>query len=297
MYLVLWGVLVAAIAFWLEAHSRYADAQLAITCLHSSFLNSIRVLFFSALLLFFELAWLLLLEFKEKSRKEQKGLEDALFLLLKPWEQSVAPSGFTPFKTPHQLGARASFHCHYMGTSLSRVFSVKCHYFIKFSSCLQLFDRSGLLYGELARFVLRLLGIRTRRRNVQPAGSNGLPLPVPNNFVMNQKLIEGPKGAASASWDHFWEDVLKREEDPSIIMPSTSINILKRQIKKAKKEVKRLKASTAQMKKEITQLTNMVETHYQGIVKTREAIQPLIMAAESSDAELLQLISALLGDI
>ena len=63
------------------------------------------------------------------------------------------------------------------------------------------------MYGEQARFVLRLLGIRTRFRKVQPAGSNGLPLPGPNNFDMNQKLIEGgSKGAATVSWDHFWED-------------------------------------------------------------------------------------------
>ncbi|CAL5423927.1 unnamed protein product [Camellia sinensis] len=34
------------------------------------------------------------------------------------------------------------------------------HMFI--TALLQLLDRSGLLYGELARFVLRLLGIRTK---------------------------------------------------------------------------------------------------------------------------------------
>ena len=33
---------------------------------------------------------------------------------------------------------------------------------------MQLLDRSGLLYGELARFVLRLLGIRTKPKKVQP---------------------------------------------------------------------------------------------------------------------------------
>ncbi|CAD5176456.1 unnamed protein product [Musa acuminata subsp. malaccensis] len=32
------------------------------------------------------------------------------------------------------------------------------------TALLQLFDRSGLLYGELARFVLRILGFRTRPR-------------------------------------------------------------------------------------------------------------------------------------
>ncbi|KAI7996940.1 Peroxisomal membrane protein 13 [Camellia lanceoleosa] len=40
------------------------------------------------------------------------------------------------------------------------------HMFI--TALLQLLDRSGLLYGELARFVLRLLGIRTKPKKVQP---------------------------------------------------------------------------------------------------------------------------------
>lgn len=66
---------------------------------------------------------------------------------------------------------------------------------------LQLFERSGLLYGELARFVLRILGIRTKTKKVRPPGPDGLPLPGPNN----QNYIEGPKAAApTGSWDNVW---------------------------------------------------------------------------------------------
>lgn len=36
------------------------------------------------------------------------------------------------------------------------------HFFI--TAMLQLFDRAGTLYGELARFILRILGIRARKR-------------------------------------------------------------------------------------------------------------------------------------
>lgn len=70
------------------------------------------------------------------------------------------------------------------------------------TALLQLFDRSGLLYGELARFVLRILGIRTKPKKVQPLGPDGLPLPGPQN---HQNYIEGPKAAApTGSWDNVW---------------------------------------------------------------------------------------------
>lgn len=51
------------------------------------------------------------------------------------------------------------------------------HFFM--SALLQLFDRSGMLYGELARFVLRMLGVRTKppKMQQQPQGPNGLPYP------------------------------------------------------------------------------------------------------------------------
>ncbi|GLT94301.1 hypothetical protein SLE2022_120480 [Rubroshorea leprosula] len=73
------------------------------------------------------------------------------------------------------------------------------------SALLQLFDRTGLLYGELARFVLRLLGIKTKPRKVNQMGPDGLPPPGPENRRGNQNYIEGPKAAPSgAAWDNVW---------------------------------------------------------------------------------------------
>lgn len=71
----------------------------------------------------------------------------------------------------------------------------------------QLFDRSGILYGELARFVLRVLGIKVKSR--KPINSPHEKLPGPGS---RQNLIEGPKvaeaatsGTASgATWDNVW---------------------------------------------------------------------------------------------
>lgn len=64
-----------------------------------------------------------------------------------------------------------------------------------------------MLYGELARFVLRLLGVRTKPRKMQqqPQGPNGLPLP--HQPHGNQNYIEGPKAAApggGGGWDNVW---------------------------------------------------------------------------------------------
>ena len=75
------------------------------------------------------------------------------------------------------------------------------------SALLQLFDRGGMLYGELARFVLRMLGVRTRPRKMQqpPQGPNGLPLP--HQPHGNQNYLEGPKTAApggGGGWDNVW---------------------------------------------------------------------------------------------
>ncbi|KAE9585940.1 hypothetical protein Lal_00009940 [Lupinus albus] len=86
------------------------------------------------------------------------------------------------------------------------------------TALLQLFDRSGVLYGELARFVLRLLGIKTKQRKVNPQGPNGhplgpnghplgpngQPLPLPHNSSGNMNYIEGPKAAPSGAWDNVW---------------------------------------------------------------------------------------------
>ncbi|XP_022145867.1 peroxisomal membrane protein 13 [Momordica charantia] len=72
------------------------------------------------------------------------------------------------------------------------------------TALLQLFDRSGMLYGELARFVLRLLGIKTKPRKVQHIGPDGLPLPGAPHPHQGQNLIEGPKAAPEGSWDNVW---------------------------------------------------------------------------------------------
>jgi len=70
---------------------------------------------------------------------------------------------------------------------------------------MQLFDRSGLLYGELARFVLRLLGIRSKSKKVHPPGPNGQRLPGPYNSSGDVNYIEAPKAAPSGgSWDNVW---------------------------------------------------------------------------------------------
>ncbi|KAI3461766.1 hypothetical protein Pfo_018429 [Paulownia fortunei] len=72
------------------------------------------------------------------------------------------------------------------------------------TALLQLFDRSGMLYGELARFVLRLLGIRSKQKKVHPPGVEGLP--GPHNTPGSQNYIEGPKAAPSGPWDSVWGD-------------------------------------------------------------------------------------------
>ncbi|XP_010547186.1 PREDICTED: peroxisomal membrane protein 13 isoform X2 [Tarenaya hassleriana] len=78
------------------------------------------------------------------------------------------------------------------------------------SALLQLFDRGGLLYGELARFVLRILGVKTKPRKMHPVGPDGLPLPhQPHDPHGNQNYLEGPKMAAAPNgggggWDNVW---------------------------------------------------------------------------------------------
>ncbi|XP_057546458.1 peroxisomal membrane protein 13-like [Amaranthus tricolor] len=71
------------------------------------------------------------------------------------------------------------------------------------SALLQLFDRGGMLYAELARFVFRILGIRRKSRMIGPMGPNGLPLPAPD-MQNEQKFIEGPKAAPAGAWDNVW---------------------------------------------------------------------------------------------
>ncbi|KAL2239626.1 peroxisomal membrane protein 13 [Sesamum indicum] len=72
------------------------------------------------------------------------------------------------------------------------------------TALLQLFDRSGMLYGELARFVLRILGVKTKPQKVHPPGVEGLP--GPHNAPGRQSYIEGPKPAPSGAWDGVWGD-------------------------------------------------------------------------------------------
>lgn len=81
---------------------------------------------------------------------------------------------------------------------VARLISDSCYFY------LQLFDRSGLLYGELARFVLRLLGIRTKPKKGQPPGPHGIQ--GPHNSHGNQNYIEGPKAPPSGGWDNLWGD-------------------------------------------------------------------------------------------
>ncbi|CAN6926668.1 unnamed protein product, partial [Brassica oleracea] len=76
------------------------------------------------------------------------------------------------------------------------------------SALLQLCDRGGMLYGELARFVLRLLGVKAKpskmQQQQQPQGPNGLPLP--HQPHGNQNCVEGTKAAAApgGGWDSVW---------------------------------------------------------------------------------------------
>ncbi|XP_010672281.2 peroxisomal membrane protein 13 [Beta vulgaris subsp. vulgaris] len=71
------------------------------------------------------------------------------------------------------------------------------HFFM--SALLQLFDRGGMLYGELARFVFRILGLGRKSKKIAPTGPNGLPLP-----QNDQKFLEGPKAAPAGAWDNVW---------------------------------------------------------------------------------------------
>ncbi|XP_061353785.1 peroxisomal membrane protein 13-like [Gastrolobium bilobum] len=68
------------------------------------------------------------------------------------------------------------------------------------TALLQLLHRSGLLYGELATFVLRLLGIRNKPKKINPPGPNGVPQP-----ESHSSSVEGTKSAPSGSWDNVWE--------------------------------------------------------------------------------------------
>ncbi|KAM1329144.1 hypothetical protein ACFX1X_013420 [Malus domestica] len=72
------------------------------------------------------------------------------------------------------------------------------------SALLQLFDCSGLLYGELARFVLSILVVKTKLK-VRPPGLNGFNGPH-GPCGGNQNFIEGPRPAPGGGWDNVWEN-------------------------------------------------------------------------------------------
>ncbi|CAM6040313.1 unnamed protein product [Sphagnum compactum] len=69
------------------------------------------------------------------------------------------------------------------------------HFFI--TALLQLCDRAGVLYGELARFVLRLLGVRSKARTklASPPVTPSLP---------GTPALPSNMGDASNNWDSVW---------------------------------------------------------------------------------------------
>nr|XP_019703087.1 peroxisomal membrane protein 13 isoform X8 [Elaeis guineensis] len=69
-----------------------------------------------------------------------------------------------------------------------------------------LFDRSGLLYGELARFVLKLLGVRTKPGRHYQLGPGELVGP----NAKGQHHVEGPN-STNGSWDTVWGENLSKE--------------------------------------------------------------------------------------
>ncbi|KAH9299963.1 hypothetical protein KI387_011546, partial [Taxus chinensis] len=73
------------------------------------------------------------------------------------------------------------------------------HIFI--NAFLQLFDRSGLLYGEIARFVLRLLGVRTKPRGMPRPGQRAIAgQETPENYHVEESKT------ASGAWENVWGD-------------------------------------------------------------------------------------------
>ena len=70
-------------------------------------------------------------------------------------------------------------------------------FYLFITAMLQLFDRSGMLYGELARFVMRLLGIRTKSKKGRVQGAEA-----PAFEGHGQQFMAAPK--ANNSWDSVW---------------------------------------------------------------------------------------------
>jgi peroxin-13 len=109
-----------------------------------------------------------------------------------PWQTMVrALHGFMSFfGRITMLVDENTYAIHFFITALLQVFHQAAYIFEcrLTSASVQLFDRAGTLYGELARFVLRLLGLRTKKMEEARAG----PMP---------PQIEGPPpGAFDAAW-------------------------------------------------------------------------------------------------
>ncbi|KAL6770338.1 PEX13 [Auxenochlorella protothecoides x Auxenochlorella symbiontica] len=80
------------------------------------------------------------------------------------------------------------------------------HFFV--SALLQLLDRAGSLYGELARFILRILGVRRAKKAgqalVDAAGPGQPPLPL-GAPAAPKPLPAAASAAGGAPWDSVWK--------------------------------------------------------------------------------------------
>ncbi|MBA0724863.1 hypothetical protein Golax_021520, partial [Gossypium laxum] len=64
---------------------------------------------------------------------------------------------------------------------------------------------------------------------------------------------------------------------------------------KAEKKMKEMKASTEEIRNEMTHLINLAENCHNAFLQIREAVHPLILAAQSLDAQVDELVSAFLA--
>ncbi|KAB2008905.1 hypothetical protein ES319_D10G132100v1 [Gossypium barbadense] len=78
-------------------------------------------------------------------------------------------------------------------------------------------------------------------------------------------------------------------------MDRRELNIKGRRIKKAEKKMKEMKASTEEMRNEMTHLINLAENCHNAFLQIREAVNPLILSAQSLDAQVDELVSSFLA--
>lgn len=82
------------------------------------------------------------------------------------------------------------------------------HFFV--SALLQLLDRAGSLYGELARFIFRMLGIKTKAREAQmqsgqkPGAPPGQPRTNPLPGLPGAPTHRAPQQPGAGNWDSVW---------------------------------------------------------------------------------------------